>query len=46
MLKHGSKYSWNFSDHIRHSVLKYMEKWGVTPKIPHDSHGLFRDPVL
>jgi hypothetical protein len=45
MLKHGSK-NINFSDHIRHSVLKYMEKWGVTPKIPHDSHGLFRDPVL
>ena len=45
MLKHGSKYA-NFSDHIRHCVLRYMEKWGVTPKIPHDSHGLFRDPVL
>ena len=35
MLKHGSKYSWNFSDHIRHCVLKYMEKWGVTPKDIH-----------
>ena len=46
MLKHGSKYSWNCSDDIRHCVLRYMEKWGVTPKIPHDSHGLFRDPVL
>ena len=44
MLKHGR--SRNFSDHIQHCVLKYMEKWGVTPKIPHDSHGLFRDPVL
>ena len=45
VLKHGTK-NMNFSDHIRHCVLKYMEKWGVTPKIPHDSHGLFRDPVL
>jgi hypothetical protein len=38
MLKHGSK-KMNFSDDIRHCVLRYMEKWGVTPKIPHDSHG-------
>ena len=46
MLKHGSKTIWNCSDHIRHCVLRYMEKWGVTPKIPHDSHGLFKDSVL
>ena len=45
VLKHGTK-NIHFSDHVRHCVLKYMEKWGVTPKIPHDSHGLFRDPVL
>ena len=45
ILKHGTK-NMILSDHVRHCVLKYMEKWGVTQKIPHDSHGLFIDPVL